>query len=576
MSVIPEANNAFKPCVVIPCFNHGAMIASVLAGVKLFGLPCFIVDDGSDAATQEILRSVTAHDPDITLLRLPENQGKGAAVIHGLEAAEAAGFSHAVQVDADGQHQISDISRLLTQAEKYPYKLISGQPVYDDSIPKSRLYGRYITHFWVWLETLSFSLKDTMCGFRVYPVKPTLDLCRKIAIGKRMDFDIEIMVRLYWAGTASDFIPTKVIYPENGVSHFDVLRDNLRISYMHTKLFLSMLPRIPLLLRQRKTQTQHWAAVQERKGLSGMRFMLFIYRLFGKGAFTLLLWPVAGYFWLTGVQQRKASSAYLQKIIRLANSRNIVLPGKLTTFHHFLRFGHAMLDKLASWQGDIKWGKDIGFVPGAESELHKDIGRGVLILASHLGDIEVCRALAQQDARLKINALVFSDHAQRFKQLLEQVNDQAGVNLIPVNDIGPDTAILLKQKLDAGEWVAIVGDRTPVSEKQRGGNRRVLWSSFLGEPAPFPQGPFLLAAALQCPVKLMFALREQDQLRIYCEHFAEQIPFPRHARQQVLQSLADRYAARLEHYALRSPLDWFNFFDFWALPDEPVPVRSEN
>ena len=148
----------FSPCVVIPCYNHGAMMASVLARLAPFNLPVIVVDDGSDAATQ--LQLATLHAPQLSLLRLDSNQGKGAAVIHGLRAAAARGFTHAVQLDADGQHQAEDLPLMLAEAERYPDALISGQPLYDDSIPKSRLYGRYITHFWVWIETLSLSITD--------------------------------------------------------------------------------------------------------------------------------------------------------------------------------------------------------------------------------------------------------------------------------------------------------------------------------------------------------------------------------------------------------------------------------
>ncbi|MCW7440043.1 glycosyltransferase family 2 protein [Escherichia coli] len=125
----------FSPCVLIPCYNHGAMMPGVLARLKPFNLPCIVVDDGSDAATQQQLDSLLAEQPGVTLIRLAENAGKGAAVMYGLQAAKDAGFSHAVQVDADGQHAIEDIPKLLAVAEQHPAALISGQPIYDDSIP---------------------------------------------------------------------------------------------------------------------------------------------------------------------------------------------------------------------------------------------------------------------------------------------------------------------------------------------------------------------------------------------------------------------------------------------------------
>ena len=554
---------AFSPCVVIPCYNHGAMMASVLARLAPFNLPIIVVDDGSDAATQ--LQLATLHAPQLSLLRLDTNQGKGAAVIHGLRAAAARGFTHAVQLDADGQHQAEDLPLMLTEAARYPDALISGQPLYDDSIPKSRLYGRYITHFWVWIETLSLSIRDSMCGFRVYPLAATLALCDRRPVGQRMDFDTEIMVRLYWQGTRSRFIPTRVTYPVSGLSHFDALYDNLRISWMHTRLFFGMLPRIPRLLAMRRPQT-HWSVETERRGQWGLRFMLAVYRYGGRLPFTLLLWPVVAVYWLSGQRARSASRQWLAQVSRAAQQRQIALPARLNSYRHFLRFGGAMLDKVASWRGDLRWGRDIDFALGAEAVIRTPAPQGKLILASHLGDIEACRAMAQQVSGLVINALVFTDNARRFRAVLETIAPQAGVNLMPVSDIGPETAILLQQKLDAGEWVAIVGDRTAVNP-QRGGERRVIWSDFLGRPAPFPQGPFVLAAALRCPVLLMFALQQQGKLRIHCERFADPLLLPRAQRQQALQEAVDRYAARLAHYALLAPLDWFNFFDFWTLPD---------
>lgn len=562
----------FSPCVVIPCYNHGAMMASVLARLAPFNLPVIVVDDGSDAATQ--LQLATLHAPQLSLLRLDSNQGKGAAVIHGLRAASARGFTHAVQLDADGQHQAEDLPLMLAEAERYPDALISGQPLYDDSIPKSRLYGRYITHFWVWIETLSLSIRDSMCGFRVYPLAATLALCDRRAIGQRMDFDTEIMVRLYWQGTRSRFIPTRVTYPASGLSHFDALYDNLRISWMHTRLFFGMLPRIPRLLAMRKPPT-HWSAETERRGQWGLRFMLAVYRYGGRLPFTLLLWPVVAVYWLSGQRARRASRQWLAQVTTAAQQQQIALPPRLNSYRHFLRFAGAMLDKVASWRGDLRWGRDIDFAPGAETVIRTPTPQGKLILASHLGDIEACRAMAQQVSGLVINALVFTDNARRFRAVLETIAPQAGVNLMPVSDIGPETAILLQQKLDAGEWVAIVGDRTAVNP-QRGGERRVIWSDFLGRAAPFPQGPFVLAAALRCPVLLMFALQQQGKLRIHCEPFADPLLLPRAQRQQALQQAVDRYAARLAHYALLAPLDWFNFFDFWTLPEQQAHHKESD
>lgn len=555
----------FRPCVVIPCYNHGAMMASVLARLAPFNLPCIVVDDGSHQPTRAILDTLAASHPQLILERLPHNAGKGAAVIRGLQCARRAGFTHALQVDADGQHAIEDTPRFLALARQHPDSLISGQPRYDASVPRARLYGRWITHIWVWIETLSLQLKDSMCGFRVYPIGPTLDLANRVSLGKRMDFDTEVMVRLYWQGNTSYFVPTAVTYPEDGLSHFDALKDNLRISMMHTRLFLGMLPRIPGLLFRRPRET-HWARRQEVKGLWGMRLMLRIWQLLGRRAFSLLLWPVIGVYWLTARGPRQASRHWLARVRQQLIVRRLPIPPRLTSYHHFLRFGHSMLDKVASWRGELQFGRDVVFAPGAEQALNVGHPQGKLLLVSHLGDIEACRALAQLDNIKTINALVFNDNARRFKQIMEEMAPDAAINLLPVNHVGPDTAILLKEKLDRGEWVAIVGDRIAVNP-QRGGHWRVSWHPFMDQPAPFPQGPFILAAILRCPVVLLFALHQQGKLQIHCEAFADPLALPRATRQQALDAAIGRYATRLEHYALQAPLDWFNFFDFWCLPD---------
>lgn len=554
----------FRPCVLIPCYNHGAMIASVLSRLAPFGLPCLVVDDGSEAITRQELERLAAEQPQMTLIRLAQNAGKGAAVIRGLEACASAGYTHAVQVDADGQHAIEDIPKLLALAERHPDALISGQPIYDDSIPRSRLYGRWVTHVWVWIETLSLQLKDSMCGFRVYPVAPTLRLAAREPLGKRMDFDTEVMVRLYWQGNTSVFLPTRVTYPQDGLSHFDALKDNVRISLMHTRLFFGMLPRMPGLLFRRRRQ--HWAQQDEVKGLWGMRLMLRVWELLGRRAFTVLLWPTIGVYWLIARPARQASRQWIERVRQELRQRNMPVPSRLNSFFHFMRFGNAMLDKVASWRGELKFDRDVVFAPGASEALDIAAPQGKLLLASHLGDVEACRALAQLEDSKIINALVFSENAQRFKQIMSEMAPQASVNLMSVTDIGPDTAIAIKEKLERGEWVAIVGDRIAVNP-QRGGEWRVIWSPFMGQPAPFPQGPFILASILRCPVVLIFALRQQGKLTLHCEPFADPLRLPRGERQQALQDTVDRYAQRLEHYALMSPLDWFNFFDFWHLPE---------
>ncbi|WP_445989608.1 glycosyltransferase family 2 protein [Chromobacterium haemolyticum] len=242
---------SFRPCLIIPCYNHGSTMGGVLERLRPYGVPAWVVDDGSDEATRLTLEALARAEPWVRLLRLPRNGGKGAAVTHAMRLAYQEGYSHALQVDADGQHALSDVPRFLERAAQRPDAVIAGRPLYDASVPKARLYGRCLTHFWVWVETLSFDIADSMCGFRCYPLAATEALLRRTRIPRRMDFDIEIIVRLHWAGAPVLNLPTRVTYPPGGLSHFDALRDNARISLMHTRLALGMLPRAPRLLRRR-------------------------------------------------------------------------------------------------------------------------------------------------------------------------------------------------------------------------------------------------------------------------------------------------------------------------------------
>jgi glycosyltransferase involved in cell wall biosynthesis len=239
-------------CLLVPVYDHEGAIAATLATLKVHALPCIAVDDGSHEPCAAVLRALASSESSwLTLIRLPHNQGKGGAVIAGLEAAQAAGFTHALQVDADGQHDASAVPQLLAASRAAPRALITGIPLYDASVPRSRLYGRYLTHVWVWINTLSLRIRDSMLGFRVYPLDATLHVIRTQNIGRRMDFDTEIMVRMFWDGVDVVSVPTRVNYPLDGVSHFHLLRDNVLITRMHTRLFFGMLWRLPRLLRRR-------------------------------------------------------------------------------------------------------------------------------------------------------------------------------------------------------------------------------------------------------------------------------------------------------------------------------------
>ena len=245
-------NGQFRPAVLVPVYNHELAIGPTLDQVLVHDYPVLMVDDGSRNVCRDALIRLRDRYPQrVSLIRLEHNGGKGAAVKAGFKVLLEQGFSHAVQIDADGQHDISDLPLFLETAARNPDHLVTGYPVFDEDVPRARYYGRYLTHVWVWINTLSFTIRDSMCGFRVYPLVTVVELLDQEKCGNRMDFDTEVIVRWFWRDGLVINLPTRVRYPMDGISHFDVWRDNLLISLMHTRLFFGMLYRLPRILSRK-------------------------------------------------------------------------------------------------------------------------------------------------------------------------------------------------------------------------------------------------------------------------------------------------------------------------------------
>lgn len=241
----------FRIAALIPTYDNPGTIRAVVEAVRVYLPDVLVVDDGSGEqgrlACLELEREGLAQ-----VVRRAHNGGKGAAVKTGLEQLRALGFSHAFQVDADGQHAIQDMPRFLAAAESHPEALILGTPEFDASAPRARVIGRQITCFWTHVETLGRVIRDPMCGFRVYPIDVAL---AAKARGNAMDFDPEIAVGIAWTGTPVLNLSTRVRYisrEQGGVSHFRMLRDNVLISWMHTRMVLALLVRLVTRARPRR------------------------------------------------------------------------------------------------------------------------------------------------------------------------------------------------------------------------------------------------------------------------------------------------------------------------------------
>ena len=536
-------STSIRTCAIVPTHDHWRAIGGVVGALRAAGLPVLVIDDGSSEPAAAVIAALHRPDDGIQVHRLPVNQGKGVAVIHGMRLAWEAGYTHAVQIDADGQHDEAALPALLARSRQHPAALISAAPIFDDSMPAGRRIGRWITHLWVWIETLSFTITDSMCGFRVYPLAAVRALLAQQSVGRRMDFDPDIMVRLFWRGIAVEMVPARVIYPPGNTSNFKLWADNLRISAMHTRLVLAML--------MRPVRSRHWARHSERGAWWGLLVSATACRLLGRRGCLTVLAPVVAYFMLAGGEQPRASRDFLTRVTGKT-------PTGWTVYRHFMSFAARAVDSFRAWNGGIRAGAAVTDTPDALARLAAD-PRGALLVVAHLGNTDLARALLDDATRARLTILVHTRHAVNYNRLLRRFRPEAALNLIQVSEIGPETAIDLQQRIDRGEWVVIAGDRTPAS-----GGPHVSFVPFLGEDAAFPNGPWVLGALLRCPVHLLFCVRIGDGWRMTLEHFADRIVLDRKVRRDALRSHAAAYAVRLEAYARAFPMQWYNFFDFWA------------
>lgn len=240
--------------VLIPSYNPGPQVYATVRAARAEWAPVWVVVDGSSDGTAEGLQDMSAHDPQLKVLVLSRNQGKGAAVLHGLDLAAQAGFTHALTMDSDGQHPADLIPAFMAASQQAPAAMVLGKPVFDADAPALRVQGRKISNGWANLETLWAGIGDSLYGFRVYPIEPLRRVMRGQRWMRRFDFDPEAVVRLCWRGVRPINLPAPVKYlaaDEGGVSHFNYLRDNALLTWMHLRLMLGFLLRLPLLLLRR-------------------------------------------------------------------------------------------------------------------------------------------------------------------------------------------------------------------------------------------------------------------------------------------------------------------------------------
>ncbi len=249
-----QAKESLSHLVLIPSFDTGPKLLETVRDACAQWSPVWVVIDGSTDGSAEAVQRLAENKPGLRVMVLPHNQGKGAALLHGLRAAHAEGYSHALTMDADGQHPAPLIGDFMQASMARPEAMILGRPVFDASAPLLRVRGRRVSNWWTNLETLGAGVADSLYGFRVYPVDALIEVMQRQPWMRRFDFDTEAVVRLAWRGVKPINRDAPVRYlsaEEGGVSHFRYGRDNALLTWMHLRLMLEFGLRLPLLAWRR-------------------------------------------------------------------------------------------------------------------------------------------------------------------------------------------------------------------------------------------------------------------------------------------------------------------------------------
>ena len=561
-----------KTLFLIPFYNHPEKIKALCEAIASYDLPILIVDDGSNKTSKKALENL--NEFGVEILTRAQNGGKGAALKDGFRHAMQNGYTHAFQIDADFQHDISEVAEFLELSRKYPHDMIMADPIYGEDAPRSRFYGRKITNFWVKVNTLSTNIKDAMCGFRIYPLKE-LESATLQSSSNRMEFDIEILVNAVRQGISVCWIDTYVRYENGGVSHFKMLRDNALISLMHTKCFFS-LPKFALgkiwracglnlgeknaanaqisVEAQESAKQNLWWKKQERGGVFFLRLSLFLSQILPEFALKLIVKIVVWFYYIFSKNERENIAEFRRNLSEFAGAQTLK---KTSVFSHFEAFGGAICDKFRVWKGKIKDDElEIIDLERIKSEL---IGaqKGQILLTAHLGNVEICKALAARVEGFRMVILTYDENSRKFNEVLREISKNGGsVRMMAVNKLDVAAMLELKNIVESGEHIGIMGDRTPL------GGDQVARVKFLGKEASFNYGPYLIAGILGVKISSLWCQKIGGKFRIELVPLASAVKLGRDkaaAARQYLQI----YVRELENRCKQTPTQWFNFFDFW-------------
>lgn len=370
-----------------------------------------------------------------------------------------------------------------------------------------------------------------------------------------MDFDIEVMVKLYWSGMRVVFIPLTVLYPEEGKSYFYMFRDNYRITLMHIKLVLGMFIRIPKLIK-RNLKDPKWDEANEKGAIWIMKLGSSLYKLLGYRFTRGLCYVISFYYLLLAPKARESSGTYQEIYLKYCEDQNIT-PKRFSTFRHILSFAHMVVDKLGILNEDVNiddfYPEDIDQF----TDLHKS-GEGALFISSHFGNIESIRGLGRRVSDIDYSALIYTKNSKKILAILKSFDPDVEENIIPVNRVGPELGVMLEKKIAQGEWLFCMGDRiTAMSDKS-------IAQTLLGRAMKLPQGPFLLSYILKAPkVYSIHCFRTGAKYRIKIKDITPTIERTRENRDLYVNSIANEYLQDLEQHIIKHPTEWFNFYKYW-------------
>lgn len=257
--LIPSAVASATHLVLIPSYNPGSIVVETVRAARQYWNPVWVVVDGSTDESPALLQDMAQDDDGLRILTLPRNNGKGAAVLHGLQQAKQLGYTHVLTMDSDGQHPATLIPTFMQASQEQPRAMVLGVPIFAADAPRARVYGRKISNFWAQFETLWHGIGDSLYGFRVYPIAPLMRIMQSQHWMRRFDFDPEAAVRMAWAGVPAYNIQAPVRYidtAQGGVSHFQYLRDNILLTWMHLRLLAGFIWRLPLLIYRKLRPVQ--------------------------------------------------------------------------------------------------------------------------------------------------------------------------------------------------------------------------------------------------------------------------------------------------------------------------------